>query len=176
MNTLQAIAARKSVRSYTGEPVDSGTLQSILAAAQAAPVGMGKFDSMHLTVITSKALLDEIEKNTQAAFGAARPVLYGAPTLVLVSTKLTGAPMDNVAYSNAAGIVENMALTATELGVGACHIWGAVMTMQGNPALVQKLGLPEGFTPVCGIILGKTDYAYAERAVPSDRIAVDTIA
>lgn len=93
----------------------------------------------------------------------------------MVSTQLAGNPMDNVAYSNAATIAENMILEAVELGVGACHIWGATMALSGNAGLVSKLGLPEGFTPVCAVALGKTNERYEQREIPADRIAVNYI-
>ena len=49
--------------------------------------------------------------------------LYGAPMLILVSTKTPPAKMiENVIFSNATIIVQNMALTITELGIDACHI------------------------------------------------------
>ena len=178
MNTLEAINARKSIRSYTGQPISDEQLDAILLAANAAPIGMGRYDAVHLTVITDGELLAGIEQAGAKLFG--KPdlhPLYGAPTLVLVSTTLTGdAPADNVAYSNAACIVQNMSLAAVELGVGSVHIWGAIRGLVQDEALVAKLGLPEGFTPCCGIALGVTEETYAPREVPADRIARTTIA
>jgi nitroreductase len=155
MNVLDTIKSRKSVRSYTGEAISDAELQAILTAAQAAPVGMKAYDSLVLTVIKNKELLGKIDKNAQATLNWDGSMLYGAPMLILVSTKLAGNPMDNVAYSNAATLVENMALEAVELGVGACHIWGSIMALKQNADLVKELGLPEGFSPVCAIALGK---------------------
>lgn len=40
--------------------------------------------------------------------------LYNAPTLIVVSSKKPEPMMENVAYSNAAIMVHNMALAATE--------------------------------------------------------------
>lgn len=175
MNVLDAIKSRKSVRTFTGEPISDSELQAILTAAQAAPVGMAAYDSLVLTVVKNKELLEKIDKNAQASFGRGGAVLYGAPLLIVVSTKLTGTPIDNVAYSNAAGIVENMALEAVELGVGACHIWGAIGALTKNSELVKELNIPNGFTPVCAIALGKTAEKYTLREIPSNRIAVNTL-
>lgn len=102
--------------------------------------------------------------------------LYNAPMLVLVSAKLPDAEgMRNVSYSNAAIIVQNMALAATELGVGVCHIWGATMATLNAPEILKELNLPEGFTPCCAVTLGKTDYVYEQREIPMDRIAMNII-
>ena len=177
MNTMETICSRKSVRSYTGEPVTAEELNTILKAANASPVGMGQYDTMHLTIITSKALLAKIEKATAAMFG--KPdmhPLYNAPTLVLVSTKEPAPMMANVAYSNAAIMVHNMALAATELGVGQCDIWGAVAAVGHDTEILAELNLPDGFVPCCGICLGKTTETYEMREIPADRIAQNTIA
>lgn len=176
MNTIETICSRKSVRNYTGENLTTDKLNIILKAANASPVGMGQFDSLHLTVITNKELLNKIEKVTAEMFG--KPdmhPLYNAPTLVLVSSKEPAPMMENVTYSNAAIMVHNMALAATELGVGSCYIWGAVAATSHNPAILSELKLPEGFIPCCAICLGKTEEKYEPREIPADRIAQTTI-
>ena len=75
MNTMETICKRKSVRNYTGENITNEELSTILKAANASPVGMGQFDSLHLTVITNKELLNKIEKVTAAMFG--KPDMQG---------------------------------------------------------------------------------------------------
>ena len=176
MNTMEAICSRKSVRSYTGESITAEELSTILKAANASPVGMGQFDSLHLTVITSKELLRKIEKVTAAMFG--KPdmhPLYNAPMLVLVSSKEPAPMMENVVYSNAAIMVHNMALAATELGIGSCYIWGAVAAASHNPEILSELKLPEGLIPCCAICLGKTEETYELREAPVNKIAQTTI-
>lgn len=172
MKTLETICSRQSIRSYTGETLSVEELDNILKAANAAPVGMGQFDSMHLTVITKKELLDKIDAAGAAMFG--KPdmhPLYAAPVFILVSTKAPAKMMENVAFSNAAIMVHNMVLEATELGIGACHIWGAVAAMAMSAEIMQELKLPEGFIPCCGVILGKTECEYGIREIPMDKIA-----
>ncbi len=175
MNVLNIIKKRKSIRSFTGEKISETELQSILIAAQAAPVGMGAYNNITLTVIKNEELLKKIDENAAKTFNREGHMLYGAPMLIVVSTKLAGSPMDNVAYSNAATIVENMVLEAVELGVGACHIWGTIIALAGNANLVKELNLPEGFSPVCAVALGKTIEVYEEREIPTDRITITII-
>lgn len=174
MNTLETIFSRKSVRSFTGS-ITEEELFTILKAANASPVGRAMYENVHLTVITNPELLDKINSNAIHFFNnpAVNP-LYDAPMYILVSAKLSG-PADNVGFSNCATIAENMALAAVELGLGACHIWGATIALAQNEELVKELNLPKDFTPCCGIILGKTDEIYSEREIPCDRIAVDVI-
>ena len=178
MNTFDAIFSRKSIRSYTGEPVTDEQLQRILLAANAAPIAMGKFDAVHLTVITNPELLDRINVAGGTMFGdPARKVLYGAPTLVVVSAVVPEElPQANVAFSNAAIVVENMALAATDLGVGNVLIWGAIRAVNLDADLVAALGLPEGFTPCCALAIGQSEEAFELREVPADKISQDVIA
>lgn len=175
MNTIDTIMSRKSIRSYTGESISDEELNTIIEVGEAAPVGMGKFDACHITIIKDKALISEIDSAAAKMFGnpAAHP-LYGAPIFVVVSANIPP-QMDNVMFSSAAMIVHNMALMATDLGIGSCDIWGAVRALNGDPAFVQKLNLPEGFVPCCGIILGKTNETFTKRDIDFNRIGKNEI-
>lgn len=172
MNTMETICSRKTIRSFTGENITEEEMRIIIKAANAAPVGMGAFETMHLTVITNKELLEKIDAAGAKMFN--KPdmhPLYGAPVLVLVSSSGVTPPMENVAFSNAAIMAHNMALAAVELGVGACYIWGAVMALSADSELLAQLNLPEGFVPCCAVALGKTDCEYELRDIPENKIA-----
>lgn len=176
MNTLEALYSRKSIRNFNGENITEAECQEILKAAYASPVGRAMYDTLHLTVIRNRKLLQKWEKHMAAVTG--NPDLhpfYGAPTVILVSSVLPASPMNNVNYSNAAIVVHNMAIAATELGVGACHIWGAVGVLDGCTELVNELQVPEGMTPCCAIALGHTDEKYEVREFESNRIHTDFI-
>ena len=166
MTTFDTLYSRRSVRSYTGESATDEELREILRSAFAAPVGRARYDTLHLTVITDKDYLSRWEN----ACGG-KP-FYGAPTVILVSSEMAGTPeQDNVRYSNAAIVVQNMALAATEFGLGSCHIWGAVRTLNVSPELLLELDLPEGKVPCCAIIIGKTNEKYSLREI-DDKITV----
>lgn len=176
MNTLDTLFSRKSIKSYTGEQITKEELDIILKAANASPVGMGRYEDVHLTVIQNPELLSKIDAAGAAMFN--KPdlhPLYNAPTLVLVSSKAPTEMMKNVAYSNAAIIVHNMVLAAMELNVGACYIWGAVRALSMNSELVAELNLPEGFIPCCAVSLGRSNETYAMREIPTDRISKNEI-
>ena len=171
MNVMEAICSRKSIRKFTGEMISDDELKTILKAAYAAPVGSSAYDTLELSVVTSEEIIEAI--NSAAAHMFGRPdirLLYGAPMIIIVSTKVEQGPMANAAYSNVATIIENMALAAVELGVGACHIWGALAAFASSSALVGKLGLPEGCLPCGAIVLGKTDEKYEPREIEDGRI------
>lgn len=172
MDFTTVLDTRKSIRSYTGEYISEESRKKIIHAANASPVGMGKYDSIHMTIIKDKSVLSELEANTAAVFKAEdRSFLYGAPELIILSTSAA----DNVGYSNAAIIAQDMALAAVDEGVGACLIWGCIMALQTNPALIKKLGIPEGFTPSCALAVGVTTEAYEARKIPENRISINEI-
>lgn len=172
MELTKIFDTRRSIRSFNGEAISDEVRKKILHAANASPVGLAKYETVHLTLVQSKEMLAEIEKNTAKAFNAEnRSFLYGAPELIIVSTSAT----DNVGCSNAAIIAHDMALAAVNEGIGVCHIWGCMIALGANKELVAKLGIPEGFTPTCAVALGMTDEEYTERKIPEDRIALNTI-
>lgn len=176
MNTLETIYSRKSIRSFNGESIAEAELNEILKTAYAAPVGRAMYDTLSLTVVTNKELLSKWEKVMANAVGNPdMQPFYGAPTVILVTSVIGEGPMSNVNYSNAATVVQNMALAATELGVGACHIWGAVGILNANADLKAELKVPEGMIPCCAIALGKTDEKYEMRDIPENRIKTEYV-
>lgn len=163
MELYDALNQRRSIRSYTGEQPTKEQLDRILTAAYEAPVGMGKYDSIHLTVITNKDLLAKIDATAANFFGnpKAHP-LYGAPMLIVVSSNADG----NVASANVGDILENMSLASVAEGVGSVFIYGATAALAQNAELVAALQLPKGFKPLGSLALGQTTDAYNPREVP----------
>lgn len=173
---MHTIFCRRSIRSYTGEMPSEEELRQILKAVYAAPVGMGRYDSLHVTVVKNRDYLDRLEAAAGAQLGRENDhPLYGAPVLLIFSSVFPGIPTDNSAYSNCATLSENAALAAVSLGLGACHIWGAIRALNKEPDLLAELNLPEGFLPCCAIALGKTQEVYAAREVKDNRIMTVTI-
>ena len=124
MNPFELFQSRRCIRSYTGAPASDGELQKILQAANTAPTAMGQYENVHLTVITDAKLLAEIEAACAEFMGqpGSHP-LYGAPTLVVASSRFPGEAMANPAYSDAAMHVAeanvNAILAGEDIGTGA---------------------------------------------------------
>lgn len=156
MNTLEAIAARKSTRSYTPEQIPEETLQVILKAGSAAPVAMANYDSLHITVVQNEMLLEKVnDVSAEMLFkllGKQKRGDYGAKTLVLVSSAPTHrAGMD---YANAGIVIENMVLAATDLGIDSVILGAAPAAVAQDKELMNALGIPEGFAPLLGAFFG----------------------
>ena len=174
MELLKAINSRKSVRSYTGEPLSEDQINTLLKAALAAPVGGGQFDKVHLTVVTDKELLGEIDKCCAIMFGNPDiSPLHGAPVLIVVSA--SSEKSADVASADTGAIVENMSLAATDMGIGSLFVWGAMAAVRGNEELLAKLNLPEGYVIYGSMAAGITAEELPEREIPADKIEISYI-
>ena len=172
METMKAIAIRKSTRGYASDKqVGKEQMDTILAAGYAAPIGRSDNASLHLTVVQSPEAMAKIDKTIQETLNTDRSLLYGAPTFVLVSASKEQA-MANIQFSNAACVIENMLLAAADIGVDSIYLWGAPGVVANNAALRAELGIPEGFAPVSGALFG-----YALKPNPAEKdMGVTTIA
>ena len=87
MDTLEAIAKRKSTREYQNVQLPEDALQTILKAGFAAPVAMARYDSLHITVVQSQDLLDRVNCATTEALykitGERKNTDFGAKTLII---------------------------------------------------------------------------------------------
>ncbi|MBU3180823.1 nitroreductase family protein [Clostridium psychrophilum] len=154
MEMIKTIEMRKSTRGYKTEQIKDESLNVILNAGCAAPVGMGAYDSVHITVIQNSDLLDKITKVTANTFGNPKmKPFYGAPTLIIVSGK-ANEKAPNIEVANTGCIIENMALAATDINIGSVYLWAFISSFSADKELLKKLDLPEGFTPISGIALG----------------------
>ncbi len=174
MEALEAIYNRKSIRSYTGEQITKEQEEIILKAANASPVGLGQYGSVHLTIVKDRELINEINR----AYGrySGRPnanPLYGAPELIIVSVRLNSS--ENIAYANAGIVVHNMSLAATALGVGHVYISGALFAVNAYPELRKKLGIPNGFIPSAALAVGVTNETYTPREIYTNKISRNII-
>ena len=174
MNALDAIVRRRSVRSYRPDPIPKKVLKAILLAGMAAPVARGAYDSLYLTVVEDPELLKEIgdEASEIATARLGRPANrnFGAPVIILVSSQKSMIP--GLEYANAATVLENMAIAATDLGLGSIVWGGAAAVAANNPWLYDQLCIPNSFVPVLALSLG---YADSETPVPKHRIPVEFI-
>ncbi len=159
MNTLEAISARKSTRSYLQKPVEADKIEQLIIAANNAP----KAGSLHISVVENQDILKSVNdsaltvmKNSGDDFMVSRASLsgyqplYGAPVLFLFSTP-EGAPYSEACASCAA---TSLTIAATELELGSCYVIAPLLGIGTVPKLGKQIGIPEGFVPICGVIAG----------------------
>ena len=159
MDTLKAIALRKSTRDYQQKPVEADKIEQLIAAANNAP----KAGTFHISVIENADVLKELNdvtlhamKNSGNEFLMGRAALegyqplYGAPLLFLL-TAPDGGPFN---AANASGAAANITIAATALELGSCYVVSPIFGLNGNSEMSGKIGIPAGFTPVCGVLVG----------------------
>lgn len=172
MECKNAIFQRNSCRSYIKKDVEESLIHELIAAGNAAPVGMGQFDTLHISVIQSTELLKEIDRTAAEFVGKPEShPLYGAPVMILVSAQIPPAPMENMVYMDAGCIIENVMLAATEAGLGSCFIMGAVAALNTNRTILEKLHLPDGMIPIGACILGYSDVFQQSREMDENKIS-----
>lgn len=159
----KVIAARRSVRKYDPRPLTEEELDTILRCGFLAPNGMNT-QQWFVSVIRDPAVLAEISE-VVGSFMRKNPSLppelkkkylvdnysasFGAPVLMIVSTDKPGG-------TDAALLTENIVLSAQSIGLATCVLGSVLIAFEGeeHAALRAKLGLPEGYKPLCGIAVG----------------------
>lgn len=176
MELFKTIKTRKSTRGYKAEQITNEELDKVLLAAYAAPVGNGLYEDVHLTVVQNSDLLNRIVKSTSEVTNNpdANP-FYGAPTVVFVSCRLRDPAKVSSTYANAACIIENMHLAATDIGLGSVYLLGLIRAGAITDSLKKELGIPEDFKPASAITLGYPTEELIERHIPTDRISTNYI-
>ncbi len=171
MDTLETLYSRKSIREFNGEGISSEELNEILKSAYASPIGLKRYDRLTLTVITKKELLCEWEEETARVMDReGYKAFYGAPLVILVCSEVDVEPYSNVNYSNCAIVAHNMAIAATALGIGVCHIWSAPRALRELDELQKKMGIKDGCVPCCALAVGKMNEEYSLRQVEWEKI------
>lgn len=158
MDIIEVIERRKSVRGYENEPVDLYDIEILVMAARCAP----KAGEFHISVITNAGVLKEINdkaldvmKNSGNAFLMSRAALegyqplYGAPVLFLMS-----APDGPHAVETCSCSATAVTFAATGLGLGSCYVITPTLAVNGEETLMKKIGIPDGFMAVCGVLAG----------------------
>lgn len=162
MDTLKAVATRKSIRSYQAKSVEDSKIETLIGAANSAPFA-GPF---HISVLLNKELLTELShktltamKNSGNEFLQSRADLpgyhpmYGAPLMLIFS-----APAENpYGAANCSNAATTAALVATELGLGSCYIITPTLVLAHDADIAKKAGIPSGFKAACCLLAGYTD-------------------
>lgn len=174
METMKAIASRKSVRTYKQDQIPDEVLNTILIAGSAAPVASGMYDSLHLTVIQDKEILAGIAEGileVLKSMGRNSTALFNAPTLVIASSKTSHIP--GIDYANVCCVLENMVIAAADQEVDSILFGLGVVAVQRNDALRKALAIPDGFNPLLALALGygaNPDETVKEHKISMNRV------
>ncbi len=176
METMDAIAKRQSCRNFNNEPLSEEVLTKILEAGNAAPVAMKKYEDVKITVIKNPDIFKKMEEAAEKMLQ--KPdmhPLYNAPVVIVVSGKKMEGGQTPQPYCNAACIVENMSLAATDMGLGSCYLMGVIVATGLDEELCEEIKIPQGFVPCAGIALGYFAEAQEKRNLTTKKIQTEFI-
>lgn len=148
---FENILSRKSVRSYTPEPVSREQTDTLLRAAMAAPTGRD-MRPWKFVVVTDTAVMRALSEQLPYA-----KMLAEARTAIIVCGDLDvtgkdGKPSTNWPFDCSAA-TENILLTAESMNLGA--VWTGVYPYEERISAVKSvLGLPDNIVPFSLVPVG----------------------
>ena len=164
MGVLEAIKTRRSVRAYTGAPVDEATLHEILACGMQAPSACNE-QPWQFVVVRDKGMLAKVgEINPYAKFAK------DAAFAILVCGDLRLDKCGGYWVQDCSNAAMNMLLAAHSLGLGA--VWTGIYPLEERVNGFRKLfNAPDEVTPMALLVMGHP----ADRPKPEDRFKAERV-
>lgn len=155
METQSALLNRYSCREFTEEQITKSQLNTILQAADSAPVSLGNYSNVELCIIQNREIINEIEQTVSSAMPSmgVHPA-YQAPTLILINCKKEMAEKEYLPYCNASCIAENIMISAADLGLGSVYLYAVPLVLSQVPQICERLEIPKNFFPVVAVAIG----------------------
>ncbi len=149
--TLATIYERKSVRSFTGEPVSREMLTELVKAGMAAPTARNRQPWQFVVISEKPALLSLAEKLPYAKMLASA----GAAIIVCGDLEIARAgDTESMWMLDCSAATQNILLAAESMGLGA--VWTAAFPYADRIAAVNEVvKLPEYVVPLCVIPVGR---------------------
>ena len=152
---LQALKARRSVRSYSSRQVDEEALLAILEAGTYAATGMNR-QSPIMIVIQNPEMRERLRKMNAAILGnpEADP-FYGAPTVVVVLADRS----ISTHVEDGSLVMGNLMNAAHAVGVDSCWIHRAKQEFDSEEGkkLLKEWGISGDYVGIGHCILGYRD-------------------
>ena len=147
MDIFTALHTRRSIRSYTEEPVSERELHALLDAAMIAP-SAGNARPWQFIVVDDPALLKQAPIINPYAGMAPK-----APVGIVVCGDRDAEKYKGFWVQDCSAAIQNLLLAATGLGLGA--VWTGIYPVEERVTGFQRLlGLPETIIPLALIVIG----------------------
>jgi nitroreductase len=131
METAGTIAARRSVREFTAEPVADEMLDRLIDAARWAPSGLNN-QPWRFMKVTDRSLIGDMSQMTRY-----RGVIAGAAAVLAVFVDAEAMYDRTKDLLSAGAAIENMLLAATDMGLGTCWLGEILARREDVQALLQ---------------------------------------
>ena len=117
MDALEAIRKRRSVRSFTGDPIPRQDLETIVDAGRLAATG-GNQQPWDFIVVTERATIDQLK--------VAAHWMEKAGAIIAVVLD----PSSRWWLEDGSAAIENMLIASTALGYGSCWLEGYTLPLE----------------------------------------------
>jgi nitroreductase len=196
MEFNQLLSYRQSTRKYKTEQITDEQIQTIIEAANHAPVGSNLYKDICITVVqnqdkllylceaawerfSSKEKVKEIAGDTVTDESASKKkpnLFYNAPTVFFISHRKQDLQA-GIEWANVTTVSNQMHLAASNLGLGSCFMWGALESMRLFPELdhTNVLELPEGFEPMIALAVGYPEKELNESLKKHEPIMINIV-
>ncbi len=104
MEFEKVLQLRQSTQKYLPKQISDDHLQALLDVANRVPVGSKLYKDIHLTVVQNQE------------------ILYDSPMVIFVSHRKQEL-QPGIEWANVASVVNEMHLTATNMGLGSVYMW-----------------------------------------------------
>jgi len=150
MDALECLLTRRSIRKFTGDPVDPQLLDMAFKAAMSAP-SAGNAQPWHYVLMTGRDLLDAVP-----GFHPYAAMTRQAQAAVLVCADPALEKYPGHWPIDCSAAIENLLLALHAQGLGA--VWVGVYPQQDRMENFRKLlSIPEGILPHSFIPIGHPD-------------------
>jgi nitroreductase len=129
-NAIEALQSRRTIRTYTAQPVERRLIEEIVDCARLAPTAMND-QPWDFIAVTGKEALGRIPPMLGHA-----EFVANAAFAVLVLAREANCPVEDCCAAT-----ENLLIAAEALGLGACWVAGAPQPYA--PAVAKAFGAPQ---------------------------------
>ena len=144
---MKALLERRSIRTYTPQPVSDDIIKELIRAAMCAP-SAGNEQPWHFVVINERRILDEIP-----TFHKHAGMVKKAPAAILVCGDLEKEVHKGFWVQDCSAAVENLLIAVADKGLGA--VWTGLYPREDRVEGMRRLlGIPEHIVPFALIPVG----------------------
>ncbi len=141
---MEAIRVRRSLRSYTGEPLENWQVENLIRAFFYAPSAMN-WRPCHLIVVRDRNKLQELSRATPWAKMLQKA---GAAFVILGDEEKSQWWIEDCSIA-----AEHIWLEAADMDLGAC--WVQIRNVEGAEEKVKEiLGIPDKYRVLCIMAVG----------------------
>ena len=158
MDVISAITTRRSIRKFTGIPINEEELKTILQAGSSGP-SAHNLRPVNFVVVNEKSLLEDISN-----FHPYAKMLPLAGCGIVVCGDMKRQKQEGFLVEDCSAAIENILLAAHGIGLGAvwCGLYPVALLTDGFSKLLK---LPENIIPIGIVVVGNK----LEEVAPIDR-------